>query len=100
MIWLNDAHLINISQHIYYLEPDRSDSTYSFSCQFLNNPENGRVQNFAETEAASRRSWEKFWTTTVIKDYRKIKGAQGKQVTADLIRSLYYNRLHSFFNEK
>jgi hypothetical protein len=59
MIWLNDAHVINISQNIYYLEPDGSDSTYSFSCQFLNNPEDGRIQDFGETETASRESWEK-----------------------------------------
>ncbi len=100
MIWLNDAHVINISQNIYYLEPDGSDSTYSFSCQFLNNPEDGRIQDFGETETASRDSWEKFWSTIGNTDLRKIKGAQSKQLTADLIRSLYYKRLHSFLNEK
>ena len=100
MIWLNDAHVINISQNIYYLEPDGSDSTYSFSCQFLNNPEDGRIQDFGETETASRESWEKFWITIGNTDLRKIKGAKSKQLTADLIRSLYYNRLHSFLNEK
>ncbi len=100
MIWLNDAHVINISQNIYYLEPDGSDSTYSFSCQFLNNPEDGRIQDFGETETASRDSWEKFWSTIGNTDLRKINGAQSKQLTANLIRSLYYKRLHSFLIEK
>ena len=76
MIWLNDAHLINVSQHVYYLEPDRSDSTYSFSCQFLNNPEDGRIQDFGETETASRKGWEKFWITNGNTDFRKIEEAQ------------------------
>lgn len=100
MVWCNDADLNKIAQHLYSLEPDRSDSIYSFSCQFLNNPETGRIQNFGETEAASRKSWGKFWTTGSTIDFKRFTGPQSRELERNIIRSTYFNKLHFFYNTK
>jgi hypothetical protein len=62
IIWCNDADMKKVSTEQYYLDPYKADSVYSFSCQFLKNLETGRIQTFGETEAASKKKWEKFRT--------------------------------------
>jgi len=69
LVWRNSAELKKVTQHMYYLEPLQADSVYSFSCQFMKKMETGRMQNFNETETASKRSWEQFWSTGGAVDF-------------------------------
>jgi protein-glucosylgalactosylhydroxylysine glucosidase len=72
IIWKNSAELKQVSEYLYYLEPDFRDSVYSFSCQFLNDSGTGRIQNFGETEVASKKSWKKFWFNIGVNDSSEI----------------------------
>jgi len=43
ILWRNNADLQEINKYQYCLDPVRADTVYSFSCQYLNNTENGRI---------------------------------------------------------
>jgi hypothetical protein len=93
LTWKNNAMLKKSSPNLYYLEPEREDSVYSFSCQFLNNPENGRVQNFGETEAASKKNWGNYWKNISGSDFCLSAGCQGFNVEQNQILSQYFTKI-------
>ena len=93
LIWRNSAELREINPHLYFLEPNRSDSIYSFTFQFMKSLATGRMQNFGETEEASRRSWNKFWST--VNGFNYPEGTDpGSNMTEKRIKiSLYCTRI-------
>jgi hypothetical protein len=94
LLWRNDAVLKEVTQHLYYLEPARPDSVYSFSFQFLDNLENGRIQNFGETATASRKNWEQFWTTITDVHFSNDTGLKSKVRDRQIILSKYLTRIN------
>jgi protein-glucosylgalactosylhydroxylysine glucosidase len=93
LIWRNSAELREINSYLYFLEPIRSDSICSFSFQFMKSLETGRMQNFGETEEASRRSWNKFWSTVGTFNYSGGTD-RGSVVTEERIKiSLYCTKI-------
>jgi protein-glucosylgalactosylhydroxylysine glucosidase len=90
IIWKNSAELKLVSEYLYYLVPDVRDSVYSFSCQFLNDTGTGRIQNFNETEAASKKSWKKFWSSVGVRDSSEIKNNKTED---DLYLAKYFMRI-------
>ena len=93
ILWRNNADLQKINQYQYYLEPDRADTVYSFSCQYLNNTENGRIQTFKETETASRRSWGKFWNNLDNYYFNGTSDSKSSDLRRDKILTLYSDRI-------
>ncbi|MGC1391505.1 MAG: hypothetical protein WA816_10750 [Bacteroidales bacterium] len=93
LIWRNSAELKEVTQQIYYLEPHNVDSVYSFSCQFMSNQESGRMQNFGETETASKRSWEKFWSDSSMVDLQKHNSHSTKEMERQSILSRYLTKI-------
>lgn len=93
IVWRNNAELKEVTRHLYYLEPEQSDSVYSFSCQFLKNPGTGKIQNFAETEVASNLSWEKFWTTGGAVDFSECTDARAEELERRVVLSRYLTKI-------
>jgi hypothetical protein len=93
IVWRNSADLKIENQHLYYLEPAEADSVYSFSFQFLNKPGSGRVQNFNETEKASRISWEKFWNTGGAVDFSECTDPRANELERRVILSRYLTKI-------
>jgi protein-glucosylgalactosylhydroxylysine glucosidase len=91
LIWPNGAAIKEVSRDLYYLETARIDSVYSFSFQFLNDPANGRVQNFGETDAASKKSWKKFWNSVSPAVFKN--GLADREFERSVIRSQYFKRI-------
>jgi protein-glucosylgalactosylhydroxylysine glucosidase len=94
IIWCNDAKIREVARHTYYLEPVKADSVYSFSCQFLNDQGEGRVQNFGETELASKKNWEKFWTTCDVADFSECSDNGATELEKRLIISQYLSKIN------
>ena len=95
LVWRNSAELKEVTQHLYYLEPQQADSVYSFSCQFMKNPEKGRMQNFGETEAASKRNWEKFWSTGGAVDFSECTDPRATELERRVILSQYLTKFNA-----
>ena len=93
MVWRNSAELKEVAQHLYYLEPQQSDSVYSFSCQFMKDPEEGRMLNFGETEAASKSNWEKFWSTGGAVDFSECTDPRAAELERRVILSQYLTKI-------
>lgn len=93
IVWGNNAELKALPDNIYQIMPVKADSVYSFTCQFLTKTENGRVQTFGETEAASRKYWYKFWTGAIRTRLISGKELQDKQQRKQVILSKYLNKL-------
>jgi protein-glucosylgalactosylhydroxylysine glucosidase len=93
LVWRNNAALKEVTQHEYILEPDKADSVYSFSCQFMKDPADGRVQNFGETETASKRSWEKFWSSNGAIDFSGCTDPRAKELERRVVLSQYLTKI-------
>ena len=93
LIWRNSAELEETNPYLYFLDPHRSDSIFSFSFQFMKNLETGRMQNFGETEEASRRSWNKYWSTVRALNYPEFTDASSEVTEKRNRISLYCTRI-------
>jgi hypothetical protein len=93
IVWRNDAVLKEAERHLYYLEPSIADSVFSFSCQFLEKNGSARIQNFDETESASKKSWEKFWSTGGAVDFSECTDPMAKELERRVILSRYVTRI-------
>jgi hypothetical protein len=93
LIWRNSAELEEINPYLFFLDPHRSDSIFSFSFQFMKSLETGRMQNFGETEEASRRSWNKFWSTVNALNYPEFTDASSEVIEKRNGISLYCTRI-------
>jgi protein-glucosylgalactosylhydroxylysine glucosidase len=94
LLWRNGARFKEVTKNRYLLEPLNADSVYSFSCQFLDDPAFGRVQNFGETEAASKRSWEKFWTSLLTDKHFRKERIYPESDERENIISAYFARIN------
>jgi len=92
-VWRNSAQIKEVSKEQYLIEPQKSDSVYSFSCQFSPNPGTGRIQTFNETEAASKKSWETFWTTGGAVDFSKCTDPRANELERRVILSEYLTKI-------
>jgi hypothetical protein len=93
LVWRNSAEFRKVNQHMYILEPDQVDSVYSFSCQFMKNLETGRMQNFGETEFASKKSWKNFWTTGGAVDFSECTDPRARELERRVILSRYLTKI-------
>jgi hypothetical protein len=93
LVWRNGSVLKEVEKQVYYLEPESADSVYSFSCQFMSDAVNGRVQNFGETFASSRKSLSKYWNSMDEKDFRKYAGKKDREMKGRDILLKYFDRI-------
>jgi len=93
VVWGNNAKLKALSENSYYILPVQADTVYSFTCQFLNKEEDGRVQTFGETEAASRKYWYKFWNDAIKSGLINGREVHDKHLIKQVILSKYLNKL-------
>ncbi len=93
IVWRNNAELKEVTQHMYYLEPERTDSVWSFSCQFLKTTGTGSIQNFNETEKASKKSWEQFWSTGGAVDFSECTDPRATELERRVILSRYLTKI-------
>jgi hypothetical protein len=93
LVWRNSAEFRKVNQHMYMLEPDKVDSVYSFSCQFMKNLETGRMQNFGETEFASKKSWKNFWSTGGAVDFSECTDPRANELERRVVLSIYLTRI-------
>lgn len=93
VVWRNNAVMKESKQHLYFLEPPLTDSVYSFSCQFLSTDGFSLVQNFNETEAASMKSWEQFWSTGGAVDFSECTDPRAEELERRVILSQYVTKI-------
>jgi hypothetical protein len=93
IVWRNSAVISEAGRHLYYLEPPVTDSVYSCSFQFLQTNGTGRIQNFNETLAASKRSWEQFWTTGGAIDFSDCTDPRAEELERRVVLSRYVTKI-------
>jgi hypothetical protein len=93
IVFRNSGLIKESSRHLYYLEPPLTDSVYSFSCQFLETNGTGRIQNFNETQAANKKSWEQFWSAGGAVDFSKCTDPRAKELERRVILSRYVTKI-------
>jgi protein-glucosylgalactosylhydroxylysine glucosidase len=93
LVWRNSARIKELAKDKYLIEPQQSDSVYSFSCQFSPNPVTGRIQTFNETEAACKKSWEKFWSTGGAVDFSGCTDPRARELERRVILSEYLTKI-------
>lgn len=89
----NNADLKRVTQHMYYLEPQKTDSVYEFSCQFIKTPGTIGIESFSTTEEACKKSWEKFWSTGGAVDFSECTDPRANELERRVILSQYLTKI-------
>ena len=92
-VWRNNADIHEAGRHMYYLEPVQSDSVYTFTCQFLISETNSRILSFSETEEASKKSWEQFWSSGGAVDFSKCTDPRANELERRVVLSQYLTKI-------
>jgi hypothetical protein len=93
LLWRDNGEIKEVKQHSYIIEPSSADSSWSFSCQFYNNPDSALIQTFDDTEAASKTSWEKYWTEGGAVDFSQCTDARAPELERRVILSQYLTKI-------
>ena len=93
LLWRDNGGIKEVKQHSYIIEPSTADSSWSFSCQFYNNPDSALIQTFNDTEAASKTSWEKYWTGGGAVDFSQCTDARAPELERRVILSQYLTKI-------
>ena len=92
LLWRNNGAVEKAGEHVFTIDPPSSDSEYSFSCHFFND-NTGRMQTFTETESASKKSWEEFWTNGGAVDFSGCTDPEAKELERRVVLSQYLTRI-------
>ena len=93
LLWRDNGGIKEVKQHSYIIEPSSADSSWSFSCQFYNNPDSALIQTFDDTETASKTSWEKYWTSGGAVDFSQCTDARAPELERRVILSQYLTKI-------
>ena len=93
IVWRNNAVIKQSTRHLFYLVPPSADSVYSFSCQFLQTNDSAVMQNFNETQAASKKSWEQFWSGGGAVDFSECTDPRAVELERRVILSQYVTKI-------
>ncbi len=93
LLWRNNADLREVSRHVFLLEPQHTDSVYSFSCQFSSKAGISKLPDFEETEEASMASWAKFWSEGGAVDFSECTDQRASELERRVILSRYLTKI-------
>jgi protein-glucosylgalactosylhydroxylysine glucosidase len=85
--------LKQVSQHLYYIEPNRADSTFEFSCSFSKELNDIEPVDFNAAHEASRLSWEKFWMEGGAADFSECTDPRAFELERRVILSQYLTKI-------
>lgn len=82
-----------ISSHIYSIEPQVTDSVFSFSCHFISDPGTGEVRTFEEIQSESSKSWNDFWMSGGAVDFSGCTDPRANELERRVILSQYLTKI-------
>ncbi len=89
----NSGQIREVDPHVYYLEPEMSDSVFSFSCHFIPNPGTGKILTFDETLDACKKNWEDFWMTGGAVDFSACTDPRASELERRVVLSRYLTNI-------
>ena len=88
-----NAGISKASQHLYFIEPARTDSIIEFSCCFSKTVINNNISEFSVVEEAGRKSWEGFWSGGGAVDFSKCTDPRASELERRVILSQYLTKV-------
>lgn len=85
--------LLEGSEHIYFIEPQSTDSVFTFSCHFFTDPGTGYVRSFEEVKTESNKSWNDFWMSGGAVDFSECTDPRAMELERRVILSQYLTRI-------
>lgn len=92
LLWKNNSIIQRTGDNSFILDPEDSEDEFSFSCQFLKDGE-GRMQTFGETETASKRAWDEFWSGGGAVDFSSCDDPRAMELERRVVLSRYLTRI-------
>lgn len=80
-------------EHIYYIEPQVTDSVFSFSCHYFTEPVTGYGRSFEEVQADCNNSWNDFWLSGGAVDFSECTDPRAKELERRVILSQYLTKI-------
>ena len=87
------GYLNEVSEHSYSIEPQVTDSVFSFSCHFLPDPGTGIIKTFEETDADCIKSWNDFWMSGGAVDFSECTDPRANELERRVILSQYLTKI-------
>jgi hypothetical protein len=93
LLFKNSSKITEVSEHLYYLVPQSTDSVFTFSCHFLPDPGTGRMQSFEETRIACNNEWDEFWRSGGAVDFSDCTDPRAEELERRVILSQYLTKI-------
>jgi hypothetical protein len=87
------GNIKEISEHMYCIEPQVTDSVFSFSCHFLSDPGTGYARSFEEVQTACSKSWNDFWMSGGAVDFSECTDPRANELERRVILSQYLTKI-------
>jgi len=87
------GNISKVSKHVYYIEPQVTDSVFSFSCHFLSDPGTGYARTFEEVQTECNKSWNDFWLSGGAVDFSECTDPRAEELERRVILSQYLTRI-------
>lgn len=87
------GNIKEVSEHVYFIEPEVTDSVFSFSCHFLSDPGTGYARTFEEVQTDCNKSWNDFWLSGGAVDFSECTDTRAEELERRVILSQYLTKI-------
>ncbi|MBN1819515.1 MAG: hypothetical protein JW833_02300 [Prolixibacteraceae bacterium] len=94
LCWDNQAKIYEKEKHYYYLEPEKGQSQFSFSCGFSPDKTNTDIPSFKETAENSKTEWKKFWLSGGAVDFSGSTDSRALELERRVVLSQYLTKVN------
>jgi hypothetical protein len=93
LVLRNGGLVKEVSEHSYCIEPQVTDSVFSFSCHFFPDRGKGVIKTFEETQTDCTNSWNKFWMSGGAVDFSECTDPRANELERRVILSQYLTKI-------
>ncbi len=93
MIWNGKAEIYEHKKHYFYIEPEKGQTEFSFSCFFSPEKIGSELPGFEETALNSNTEWKKFWMNGGIVDFAGSTDPRANELERRVVLSQYLTKV-------
>jgi len=91
--WTGTAKIYEKGKHVFYLDPDRGQSQFTFSCLFTSEAGPGKLPDFKSTALNNKKAWEKFWMNGGAVDLSGSTDPRASELERRIVLSQYLTKV-------
>jgi len=93
--WKGAAKIAEHQKHSFYLQPDKGQHAFSFSCLFAQKVTTAKLPDFDATTLNNQLRWKDFWLSSGIVDFSGSTDLRAAELERRVILSQYLTKIQS-----